>query len=597
MNNLLDLFHKATTRNPLGDALRFKSKGKWVGWTWQHFSDKTLQLLNGLDRLGVKAGDRIAILSNTRVEWTLADLAILSVQGISVPIYQSNLKESVCYILKDSNCTGIFVEDSKQLDKILAIAPELPHLRWVAVFSAFKTPAIDSGKLEIHRFKDLFLDKNAGKALFEQNRSAIRPDREMSYVYTSGTTGNPKGAILTHHNFVSNAEVTAPLIRLHPGQEALLFLPLSHIMARLFQFVHLEAGFIQVYAESIDHLFDNIQEVRPHFMVAVPRIFEKVHTKITSELAHASPLRRLIFNWAETVGREAKGLSPRSLSRLLPGTLLLQHELAKRLVYQKLKQKLGGRIRFFISGGAPLAQEIAEFFAAFDILILEGYGLTETTAPVALNLPGRVKFGTVGPALPNCEIRIAEDGEICVKGDMVFKGYFQNPEATRAVLQNGWFSTGDIGRFDSDGFLKITDRKKDIIVTAGGKNIAPQNIENMMKTIPIVSQFVVHGDRRKFLSALVVLDKEEVAKFVAKQGVSLSNGTPPSQIPQVSQYIKDEIDKRNRSLASYESIKRFAILDSEFSEATGELTPTLKVKRRVVEKKYKDVLDQFYHDA
>ena len=598
MENILQLIESGFLRFGTTPCMRFKVKKEWVTWTWVDVERHLYELMGGLLKLGVAAGDKIAILSNTRLEWTLADFAALSCGAITIPVYQSSLTDQVHYILTDADCSGIFVEDKKQLDKVLSVAAHLPKLKWIAVFDAAKIKAQCDRTPAVYKYSDLFeKDTFAAKAVFNKHKVTLTSDQDLTYVYTSGTTGDPKAVILTHHNFLSNAKVTTAISGLSPKDEALSFLPLSHIMARLFQFVHFQAGFVQAFAESIDHLFANIQEIRPHFMVSVPRIFEKIHTKVVSDLNHASPLKRCIFNWAAAVGREATGLQPRHWSRLFPGALLVQRELASRLVYRPLQQKLGGRIRFFISGGAPLAQEIAEFFYTFDILILEGYGLTETTAPVTLNRPDRFKFGTVGLPLPNCDIKIAPDGEILVKGDPVFKGYYKNPQTTKECFQAGWFATGDIGTLDADGFLKITDRKKDIIVTSGGKNIAPQHIENIMKTIPLVSQFVVHGDKRKFLSALVVLDKEELDKFVRSHRIAIPDGKQAWESPEICKIIKDEIDNRNKELASYETIKKFAIIGKEFTIDSGELTPTLKVKRKVIGERYKENLDQFYREG
>lgn len=598
MQNILELVERGCDKFSTRPCVKFKSDGRWVTWNWKEMQKKIYELMGGVIELGVKPGDKVAILANTRVEWIVADIASIACGAITIPIYQSSLRDQVEYILRDSGAVGIFVEDKKQLDKVLAVAPSLPDLQWIAVFDPSKVAALKQKRPVVHRYDTLFKhDTAAAKSLFATHKARMTRDQDLTYVYTSGTTGDPKGVMLSHFNFLSNAKVTNDLWDLDSSYVTLSFLPLSHIMARLFEFVHFQAGFVQAFAESIDHLFTNLQEIRPHFMVSVPRIFEKVHAKITADLHHAGPAKKHVFNWATTVGQEARGLKKRHWTRIWPGVLFLQHEVARFLVYRNLHKKLGGRIRFFISGGAPLSQEIAEFFHSFGVLILEGYGLTETTAPVALNRLDRFKFGTVGPVLPNCEVKIASDGEILVKGDMVFKGYYHNPEATRECLKNGWFATGDIGMIDAEGFLKITDRKKDIIVTSGGKNIAPQHVENIMKTIPMVSQFVVHGDKRKFLSALVVLDQDELKKFVAARHLTVPEGKAAYELPEVYKYIKEEIDARNRELASYESIKKFAIIGREFTIEGGELTPTLKVKRRVIGERYKDVLDQFYNEG
>lgn len=597
MKNLVELIGSSCQKFGERPCVKYKSAGAWQVKTWYQVLEDTLGLAQGLLDLGVKAGDKVAILANTRVEWTLSDFAILSLGAISVPIYRSSLSDQLEFILKDSESSGIILEDEKQLEKLLEVKDNLPGLKWVVMIDPPARPSKKS-KSPVHIFRDLVKPNYVeAKRLFEANAKSIGTDREMTYVYTSGTTGNPKGVVLTHRNFLSNVDGTAEIMGMGADTESLTFLPLSHIMARLFQFVHLKVGLLETYAESIDHLFTNIQEVRPHFMVCVPRIFEKVYEKVMADLHRSNPLKKMLFQWATDVGMEAKGLKARHWSRFFPGALLVQSEIAKRLVHKRLQEKLGGRIQFLVSGGAPLSKEIAEFFYAFGILILEGYGLTETTAPVALNCPSQFKFGTVGQAVPGCEIKIAKDGEILVKGDMIFKGYFKNQAANREAFQDGFFATGDIGVLSTDGFLRITDRKKDIIVTSGGKNIAPQNIENLMKTVPLLSQIMVHGDKRKFLSALVVLNKEALDDFIARRKLEVGRGRHPWELPAVYQYVKDKIEEKNSELASYEKIKKFAIIGKEFTVEGGELTPTLKVKRRVVEERYREILDQFYHEG
>jgi len=401
---------------------------------------------------------------------------------------------------------------------------------------------------------------------------------------------------LTHGNFVAEAKGALAICPIGEDFTGLLFLPLAHILGRVTQFFHIHVGHTQCYAESIDRLIDNIATVKPHFMVSVPRIFEKIHARTLQNVENSPPLKQHIFRWALKIGEQR---SQRLLTKQpLPVCMKLKYFLAHHLVFKKLHDKMGGRIRFFISGGAPLSADLALFFHAFGFTILEGYGLTETTAGLSFNRSHFIKFGTVGQPIEDAvAVKIAGDGEICVRGKIVFKGYFNNPQATReAIDEEGWFHTGDIGEFDTDGFLKITDRKKDIIVTAGGKNIAPQSIENHMITDPFISQFIVHGDKRKFLSALVVLDRDQVLRFAKEHDIPFASYEELVTHHKLQEFIKNRIEQKNSDLASYETIKKFAILPNDFSIESGELTPTLKLKRKVIYQKYTSVLDGFYKE-
>ena len=523
----------------------------------------------------------------------IRDLAILSCGAVTVPIYESSLPEAAVYILNDSDSKIVFVEDEAIFRKVWDHMSELKSLKQIIVIN----PPANFKKYEgVYTFDEvMLLGSGAGQSVFDKNQSDLNSESVASYVYTSGTTGHPKGAVLTHGNFLAEMEGLGQILEFEAKSESLLFLPLAHILARVLQFAQLSNGFIQCYAESIDKLLDNISEVKPHIMASVPRIFEKVHGRVLQGVESGSALKRNIFDWALKIGGEraaalknGNGVSP---------LLSIKWAIAFKLVFSKLHAKLGGRISYFISGGAPLSKEIGDFFDAAGILILEGYGLTETTAAVTCNTRLSNKVGTVGCRVPGAELKIASDGEILVRGPLVFKGYFKNPEATKeAIDDEGWFHTGDIGVLDEEGFLKITDRKKDIIVTAAGKNIAPQNIENLIKTDPIISQVMVHGDRRKFLSALVTLNKDEIVHYAKKVGLDHKNYAELLQNELLFQYVKSRIDEKNRHLAKYETIKKFAILENDFSVETGELTPTLKVKRKFTSEKYKDIIESFYKE-
>lgn len=591
-NNLIEVFENSVKKQGEKICFRFVENGKWTTLNWKEVQHQVKQIAGGLNKLGIQKGDRVAILSKTRYEWTLADLGVMAAGGVVVPIYESNIPEQVEFILNNSESKIVFVENQMQYDKVRGIQDQVPSLTHVVSFTDLKTRTRDG----VYTLEELqILGADQGEHVYHKFLKEIRPEDEATFVYTSGTTGNPKGAVLTHVNFLSELEAGIDVFPFEEHYESLIFLPLAHILARVVQFFQLSAGFIQAYAESIDKILDNISTVRPHFMASVPRIFEKIHTRTLQGVETGSPLKKKIFKWALEAGMQKSDCLLKDQD--VPATLELKNKIAHQLVFKKLHEKLGGRIQFFISGGAPLSQEVAKFFHAFGFLILEGYGLTETTAAITINRPEKIKIGSVGKVIPRCQIKIAEDGEILAKGDMVFQGYYKNPEATQeAFTEDGWFRTGDIGEIDADGFLKITDRKKDLIITAAGKNIAPQNIENLIKSDPYISQCVVHGDRRKFLSALLTLDRDEVEKFAKENRIHYSVYDDLVKSDKVTLFIKQRLDALNKRLAKYETIKRFAILPADFSVESGELTPTLKVKRKIVNERYKDIFDGFYRE-
>ncbi len=587
--NILRWFQDTAEKKGGETCLRFKKDKLWRSLTWSQVISKVKGLSQALKKADISHGDRVAILSQTRYEWTIADLAILSLGAVTVPIYQSNTAEEVEYILSNSEARFIFVENSTQLEKLLEIRSRLPHLKIIVVFEG---QVMGEGVLSLKEF-----EKTAPKddSDFETRIRQIGPEDLATLVYTSGTTGPPKGVMLSHGNLLGENIAIKAVFPHNSGNEALLFLPLAHILARVVQFFQLTEGFTHSYAESVEKLIDNLGEVRPHFMVCVPRIFEKVYQNMLANVENASSLKKGIFRWAKEVGHEHSLCLQKKQAP--SASLKLRYGLAHKLVFSKLHKKLGGRIRFFISGGAPLSREIAEFFHGAGLLILEGYGLTETTAAINGNSENAMAFGTVGRPLIGVEEKIASDGEILVRGPMVSKGYWKRPEETAEVFtKEGWFHTGDIGEFDENGLLRITDRKKDIIITAGGKNIAPQNIENMIKTDSLISQVVVHGDRRKFLSALITLEPTELKRRATRLGLPDQSVEALSKSPEIENEVKRILEEKNRHLAKYETIKKFAIIEKDFSVEGGELTPSLKVKRKVVNERYKDILDGFYQD-
>ncbi len=587
--NILQTFLQNVERLKTKPCFRFKKDGQWRDLSWIDVRERVFEIAAGLKALGVATGDSVALFSSTRPEWTLCDLAILSLGGVTVPIYQSNTAEQAEFILQNSGTRVVFVEDKKLFERVRTARKDYRGLEKAILISGKKDDS--SWTLSLAELQKM--GQGQDREAWRKGIDAIGPTDTATIVYTSGTTGPPKGAVLTHHNILSEVEACARLFDITQEHISIIFLPLAHILARVMQFFQLHVGFVKAYAESIDKLVENIGEVRPHFFASVPRIFEKIHERVLQQVEGGSPLKKSIFSWAERVGTEIS--RKRQEKKWVDPWLGLRGKLATALVFKKLQKRLGGRLQFAVSGGAPLAKEIAQFFHAAGILILEGYGLTETTAAVNCNTIQDFRFGTVGKLVEGVEEKIAPDGEILVRGDVVFKGYYKNPEATREVLTpDGWFKTGDVGEIDKEGFLKITDRKKDIIVTAAGKNVAPQNIESLIKTVPFISQVMVHGDRRKFLTALVTLNREAIEKLAALEEIRLNGTTPLSKHPKIYGLVKKAIDEKNRSLASYETIKKFAILDGDFSQETGELTPTLKVKRKFVSEKYKDILDQLY---
>ena len=593
VTNIMDVFLNRVEKSGYRIALRSKIDNQWKGMTWKEFADFSRSLSEGLLSLGLKKGDKVAIISSTRKEWMLADVGIMGAGAIVVPIYQSNISKECDYIINNSESKFVFAENQEQLDKLIEAKDNLKKVSKVILFDG---ESEDDWVISIAELIELGKQFNEKKPdQYEKTIDKITENDLLTIIYTSGTTGPPKGVMLTHKNGITETGMIDKLQLMDENDEQLMFLPLAHSFARLIAHSSFSCGYITAFAESIEKVVDNLGEVKPTFMVSVPRIFEKVYTKVKSGAEQSGGLKKSIFNWSMKVGYEVSNNKQGNKSNN-PITDF-KFKIANKLVFSKLKQKFGGRIRFFVSGGAPLAKEIAEFFHAADLLILEGYGLTENFAAATVNRPHNFKFGSVGRPLPGEDVKIAEDGEILIKGENVMKGYYANEGATSEVMNDeGWFMTGDIGTIDKDGFVFITDRKKDLIVTAGGKNVAPQNIENIVKTSQFISQVMVYGDKRKYLSALITLDEENMAEFAKTNNISYDNIKELSQHPRVYDLIQQEIDNKNSEFASYETIKKFKILEQDLSIEDGDLTPTLKVKRKIVTKKYWDLLDSMYEN-
>ncbi|MBI3071147.1 MAG: AMP-binding protein [Deltaproteobacteria bacterium] len=593
--NMFEVFKSRVATSGDRIALKKKVDGQWRAVTWNQWAQTSKNFSLALMATGMKAGDRVAILSNSRAEWVESDFGIIGAGGITVPIYQSNTPDQCEYILNDSESRYVVAEDAAQLAKLQKIRGNLKSVEKVILVSGTVGNGVDAAW--VVGYAD-FLNRGAEygvahSAEFEARTSAIKPGDPITFVYTSGTTGPPKGVVLTHANFVFECDAVNQALTLGEDDEQVLFLPLAHIFAKILVFASIQTGSMIAFAESIEKLIDNVGEIRPTFLASVPRIYEKVYGKVKGDVETAGGLKKKIFDWAVKVGREVSVMKQRG--DLPTGWLAFKYKIATKLVFSKLQARFGGNLKFFVSGGAPLSREIAEFFHAAGLLILEGFGLTETTAASHVNRLDMYRFGSVGPALPGVDCKIAEDGEVLLRGPNIMREYYKKPDDTRACLTpDGWFHTGDIGVIDKSGILTITDRKKDLIVTAGGKNVAPQNIENALKTSRFVSQVMVHGDKRNYLTALITLNEENVKAWAAHQGISAGSFAELSQRPEVRALLQGVIEEKNRELASYESIKKFVILDHDLAQDTGELTPTLKVKRKFTTEKYQTLLDQMY---
>ena len=592
IRTLSELFYQSVDTYKKPSHLRYKRDGAWRDVSSDELRTTVEELSMGLRALGVAKGDRVAIISENRPEWAYADLATLTAAAVDAPIYPTLTPGQVLYVLNDSESKVAFVSNAAQARKVAEVRSQASHLKHVIRMDEQEIPGtLSLAELRAKGREALAKDKDAVR----KRAAEVRPDDLATLIYTSGTTGDPKGVMLLHSNLVSNVLAAMAVFEgLGPSDTALSFLPLCHSFERLGgHYVMLYKGVTIAYAESFEKLADNMLEVRPTVILSVPRLYEKIHARILEKVSADPPLRQGIFHWALGVGRrvfkhQVEGTEP-------PLALGLQRAVADVLVFKKIRARTGGRLREFISGGAPLAREINEFFGACGLLILEGYGLTETSPVISVNLPTANKPGSVGRPLPGVEVKIAGDGEILTRGPHVMKGYYKKPEATaEAIDKDGWFHTGDIGMLDPQGYLVITDRKKDILVTSGGKNIAPQPIENLLKANKLLTEVVMIGNERHFPSALVVPNFEQLEKWAKQKGLSFASREELIAKPEVVELYEGAIKDASADLAQFEKIKKITLLAREFSLESGELTPTLKVKRRFVEQKYKDVIDRMY---
>jgi long-chain acyl-CoA synthetase len=572
------------------DFMLVKKGGVYTPISTDEFGGSGRRRARGLHDLGLAKGDKFIILSENRPEWTITDFASICQGGITVPIYTTLTPEHVKYIINDSDAKIVVVSNEEQWAKVEAVKADLPK---VEHFIAFLPKAPAPGVLTYDEVMDRGRGLEATRpGLFEELAGGVAPGDAASIIYTSGTTGVPKGVILTHANFVSNITTVSTIIEFSEKDTVLSFLPLSHVLERMVTFTYIYKGCTIAYAESIETVAQNLTEVCPHIMVSVPRVFEKIYAKVMDNVLRSSGLKRKIFFWGVKVGKAAG--AKRLAGQPVKGGLKFKHNQAHKLVFSKVIAKTGGRVRFFVSGGAPLSKDIAEFFYALGLVVLEGYGLTETSPVVSVNTFENLKFGSVGKPIPGVEVKIEADGEILTRGPHIMKGYYKKPAETAEVFEDDWFKTGDIGVLDAEGYLHITDRKKDLIVTAGGKNVAPQPIENTLKTNPYIANAVVIGDKRRFVSALVVPNFEKLEEYAAAEKVSYASRADLVGNEAVIRFLQAEIDKATPNLASYERIKKIALLDRDFEIARDEMTPSMKVRRNIVQEKYGAVIDALY---
>jgi long-chain acyl-CoA synthetase len=582
---LADLLPRSVQMYGSAPAIRFKEGEEWVDRSFAEVGEIVRSLSLGLIDLGVAKGDKVSILANTRPEWTYADFAALSAGATVVPIYQTNSPEECQYVLENSDAKVVVVEDDEQLDKIRAVRDRLPLLEHVIRMTGSSDDAIS--------FDDLAARGSACDASeWEARWQSVAPDDICTFIYTSGTTGPPKGCVISHGNYRAMLDMVNETSVIEEGDLTYLYLPLAHSFALLIQFGSFDLGTTIAYWERDPlKIMPNLAELHPTYFPSVPRIFEKIYTTATSAMEKEGGLKKAIFNWSIKVG---KRMREAERSGKQPGFLLRrQYAFADERVLSKIRGLFGGKIRLAVSGAAPINPEILSFFDAAGVLVLEGWGMTETSTAATISSPDDFKVGTIGKPFPGCEIKIAEDGEILVKGPNVFQGYYKNEEATRETIVDGWLHTGDIGEIDEDGFIKITGRKKDIIITAGGKNITPANLENEIKQHPLVSQCVVVGDRRPYLVALVTLDPEEAAAYAKEHGLPEDPAELASN-EEVRRAIEAHVEAINEKFARVEQVKKIAILPRDLSQEGGELTPTLKVKRAVVASKHEPEIEALY---
>ena len=587
---LNDIFFAAVERN-LDRMMLYREAGKWLPVTSREFGQGVARTSRALHAWGIRAGDRVAILSENRPEWPIADMASLLLGAVTVPLYTTLTAEQTAFALNDSGCRAIFLSSAQQLHKILSVLPQtliktiavMDPLNFHGDLAPFAGTCVAMNQITAQGPQDLDSE-------IESRARRVVPDDLATIVYTSGTTGASKGAMLTHGNIASNIDYSLREFDMRPGLTSISFLPLCHITARHVDFAMLYHGVTLAYCPFLDQLPVSLLEVKPSLFVAVPRVYEKIYAA-AEQKAKGLP-KRVIFDWALSVGQHNK---PEVLAGKTPTSR--SWKLANKLVFSKIRQGMGGKVETFISGGAPLGRELAEWYANAGIRIHEGYGLTETSPVIAVNTPMNHRIGTVGKILPNLEVRMADDGEILVRGPSVFTGYWNRPEETRAAIVDGWFKTGDIGNLDGDGYLSVTDRKKDLIKTSGGKFVAPQPIENSLKLNPLVGTAAILGDRRKFPAVLLSPNFIPLEEWARENNIPFISRAELVAHPKVQALYAGIVEGVNANLARFEKLKRILLVADEFSPENGALTPTMKLKRKVVEERYRGQIDELYAQA
>jgi long-chain acyl-CoA synthetase len=596
MKTLPQALRVLVQKQPDRIAMRMKDYGIWHDITWTQYYENVKKVAMGLRVLGVKRGDHVAIVGENKPQWLFSAMGVMSLGGIFVGVYTTNPTAECEYVIGHSESVVFFCEDEEQFDKALACRGRTPYLKKIVVWDMeglkhFDDPMLMSfdNLLELGAKED-----QANKGLYEKIVDEGKTEETASIIYTSGTTGPPKGAMIGHQNYLWIARANEKITKLSVDDETISFLPLNHVYEQIFDLMmHLWAGHIVNFTENTDTVMNDLRDVSPTLFHAVPRIWEKYHSGIVLKMADATWLKRNAFNLAFMIGSKYNNCI--LAKKPVPWYLYLSYQLAYVSVFWKLKQRLGfDKVRLGFSGAAPISHEILKFFQSIGIPIREGYGLTETTGITHISDEEHFKLGTVGRSLPGSEVKIAEDGEILIRHGGIFQGYFKEPEATAAALEGGWFHTGDVGEVDSEGYLKITDRKKDLIITAGGKNVAPQYIENMLKFSPYITDAVVIGDRRKYITALIVIDEENVVKYAQDHKIQYTTFASLTRTEEVIRLISDEITKVNNQIARVENIRKFRLLDKKLYTEDGEVTPTMKVKRKSISEQYKDIIEEMY---
>lgn len=588
-HSVLSFRHRSSEK-----AVLVKNKSTWTSKNWKEYYKDIETIGAGFLSLGLKPSDRVAMMSNTRYEWSLCDYGVMGIHGVVVSIYQNNIAEDVKFILNNSGARFFVIEGVNQWNVWNEIKAECPSIEKVIVLEPRAIAESKDAPLswaELSRKGAQFLMKKPN--CYVELCEKLTPDQMATLLYTSGTTGTPKGVVITHTQIISEVSEAFMVCGAHDKDVSLTFLPYAHVMGRIEHWGHAYVGFTMAYAESIEKIRNNLVEVRPTFLISVPRIFEKIYSAIGAQMDSA-PVKKKLFGWAVGVGRKITDL--KLTHETIPLELLATYQLAKKLVLSKVTAAFGGRLRFAISGGAPLSQDISSFFHAAGVLILEGYGLTETTAAISVNTPFNYKFGSVGRPIGDVEIKIADDGEVLIRSQKVMKEYYNNPEATKEVFEDGgWFKTGDIGTILSGGDLKITDRKKDLIKTSGGKYVAPQKLEQLLKLNPLIGHTLIYGDQRKYIVALITVDPIYLQAMAKSRNEAATDWKALVDKAWVQDAIRDAVAETNASLASHESIKRFLVLPKEFTVESGELTPSMKIKRKVLSHEFRNEIESLYN--